>query len=530
MVSINQSPVKPDVNLSIGSRGSKRRKRNSSKKGRVRKEVENNFPAFDDIKGVLSFFILPGMVIFTSLLTGFPLPKALLYGVAAVLGFYLVLRAYYSVELILAVAIIYLPFSKTFVIPIAPGLNGTNVFLILTLMAAFFQAQRHRVPLVQMLPGSKLMFGFAILSSLSAVTLALRPGGLSYFLDDTWYTYKAWIDQFILYFVVVSAIRDRELAKRVVLYTVIGSMLVILYSVNEMIERMGYSNIDKSRVEGPHKQANNFGGFVAYTLLPVIALFVMYMNKAKAWLITPYMLLALKMLIVSFSRGAYLAFAVGGFLTGYFRGKTFLLFWAGLCIVVALIFPSVIPESIMARMNSTENNVSSSSQQLDKSSQTRLVMWEAAIEMTSENPIWGKGFKVFPLLKSQYTDVAVKESDPHNMYFYISSQMGIPTLILFLLVLLNMFEMGRRLVRGSSDEFIKAVGIGGAAIAACMAVINIFGSRFINIDFTCYFFVYYAVLQYLLKDQVDKEVLEKKERKGRRQFARPPQSAVEGSE
>ncbi|MCB1754543.1 MAG: O-antigen ligase family protein [Gammaproteobacteria bacterium] len=524
MVSTNQSLVKTDDALLPAVRRSKKTREGrarSRQKKRPFKVTDTSFPPFKTWHGVLIFIAIPvGMLLLAKLL-GTHVPRPMLYGVASVMGFYLVLRSFYSVELVLAVAIIYLPFSKTFVIPIAPGLNGTNVFLVLVLLAGFFQAQRNRTSLVQMLPGSKVVFGFAALSAFSAVTLTLRPGGFDYFLDDIWAIYKAWLDQFILYFVALSVIRDRDVAKRVVLYVAIGSMLVALYSVQEMFEKMGVSNIDKARVGGPHMQPNNFGGFVAYTMIPIIALFVVYINRIKAWLITPYLLLALKLLITSFSRGAYLAMALSGLLTGYLRGKSFVFFWLSLGLVVMLMFPSLIPESIVARMSSTEKAVSTTDQQLDKSSQTRLIMWEAAIEMTGENPIFGKGFKAFPLLKSQYTDSNVVESDPHSMYFYISSQMGIPALVFFLLMLMNLFEMGRKLSRKTDDKFVRAVGIGGAGVAASMAIINIFGSRFVNIDFTCYFMVFYVVVQFFFKEMLDKESEEKKNRKKRRRFPKP---------
>ncbi len=524
MVSTNQSLVKVDKNLIPIPGEAKPASKRSKRKDKVqpgRKKEKPTFPPVSEWVGVLAFMSLPALVILFSSVSGTPLPKPLLYGIAVILGLYLMVRAYFNVELVLAVAIVYIPFSKVIVIPIAPGLNGTNVFLLLLLVSAFFQAQRKRIPLLELLPGAKVVFGFAFLSALSGVTLSLRPGGFDYFMSEIWLTYKAWLDQFILYFAVLSAIRDRELAKRVVIYTIIGSMLVVFYSVDEMLERAGRSNLDRSRVGGPLLQPNNFGGFVAYTMLPIIAIFVMYIERLKAWLITPYLLVALKLLITSFSRGAYVALAAGGLLIGYLRGKGFLAFWLSLMIVLLLIFPSLIPESIVSRLSSTEKSVSTTSQQLDKSSQTRLVMWEAAIEMTAEDPIFGKGFKAFPLLKQQYVDVNVFESDPHSMYFYISSQMGIPTLVFFMLMLLNMYVMGRKLAQKTDDRFIRGIAVGGAGVATCMAVINVFGSRFINIEFTCYFLIYYVVLQYLLNEQLTKEKVLDKAKKKRRNFPRP---------
>jgi len=104
--------------------------------------------------------------------------------------------------------------------------------------------------------------------------------------------------------------------------------------------------------------------------------------------------------------------------------------------------------------------------------------------VSAENPILGKGFKGFQKLKGEYTEVDVEESDPHSMYFYISSQMGIPALILFLVILGLSFHMGRLLSRNRNDLFLRAIGVGGAALTVCYAVICVFGSRAVDLEFS----------------------------------------------
>jgi len=307
-------------------------------------------------------------------------------------------------------------------------------------------------------------------------------------------------------------------AKRCVVYMLIGSMLVVLFSVPEMLEKMGRSTIEKSRIEGPHMQSNNFGGFVAYTLLPLVAVFVVYIKDLRAWLLTPYFLITAKVLITTFSRGAYLAMVAGGLMAGWFKGRGFLAFWVTLALCFLLVFPSLIPESIVARMGvSTDEVVSSSASaedKLDKSSSTRLVMWRAAAKMIVEDPVFGKGFKGFPLVKDDYVEIPVEESDPHSMYLYIGSQMGLPALALFLLILGYSFWLGRHLSQHETDKFIRAIGIGGASATACYAVVCIFGSRAVSLNFTAYFWAYLVVMQVIKQKQTEltESLVEKKPR------------------
>ena len=475
---------------------SRRGTRVRERKAALRASMVHGWPTWDGLKPVLLFLLFPALLGMGIAISG-PWPKPVLYGFAALLGLWVFLSAFRGTELIIACFILYLPFSTTYVIPIAPGINGTNMLIALGLFATALSVIGDRKAATLWPSGTTTVLLFAILTCLSAFTIMREPNGYSYLLYEEIMTYKGWVEQFIFYFIALSCIRSIEQAKRLILYMCIGAIVLVLYSVPEMLSKMGNSSIEKSRIGGPHQQSNQFGGFVAYSLMPLIAFFVVYIKDVKAWLLTPYFLIAAKVLISTFSRGAYLAMAVGAFLAGYYKGKGFLFMWCTIALCGVLLFPSLIPESIMARFQQTtvQTTATSAPAQLDASSETRIVMWRAAAKMTAENPILGKGFKGFQKLKGEYTEVDVEESDPHSMYFYISSQMGIPALILFLVILGLSFHMGRLLSRNRNDLFLRAIGVGGAALTVCYAVICVFGSRAVDLEFSAYFWVYFACMQ-----------------------------------
>ena len=118
MVSTNQSlPLDKAVpkkgRKGLRNRGETRAKRRGGQHEERNGKVSlDSFPAFHTYRGVLLFLLAPTMLLLFSKITGMPMPRPVLYGVAAALGFILVLRAYYNVELILAVGILYFPFSK----------------------------------------------------------------------------------------------------------------------------------------------------------------------------------------------------------------------------------------------------------------------------------------------------------------------------------------------------------------------------------------------------------------------------------
>jgi len=460
---------------------------------------DGGFPTWAGLRPVLLFLMFPAMFAFAILVTGGEWEPEVLYPIAGLIGLYVFWTAFRGAELVIACLLLYLPFSSTYVIPVAPGVNGTNMLLLLGLFASVLRATDRRQEWVGYPAGTSLVLVFAVLSTLSGFTVLQLPGGWSHLVHGELLSYKAWIDQFLFYFVVASCIRDVETAKRVMVYMGIGAVVLVLYAVPEMLAKMGRSTIEKSRIVGPHRQSNNFGGFVAYTLLPVVAYFMVNIRDLRAWLLTPYFLLAAKVLISTFSRGAYLAVALGGLLAGFLKGKAFLSLWAALVLCFFLAFPRFIPESIMVRLQSITEAAPNTYQaaELDKSSASRLILWAAAVEMMKEDPLLGKGFKAFPKLKAEYTEIPVRESDPHSMYLYIGSQMGVPALLAYLGLLGWSFWLGCYLSRHGRDRFVRAIGIGGGSATGCFAVICLFGSRAVNLEFTAYFWATLVVMQVL---------------------------------
>ena len=137
---------------------------------------------------------------------------------------------------------------------------------------------------------------------------------------------------------------------------------------------------------------------------------------------------------------------------------------------------------------------SSGEEKMDKSAESRLILWNAALKMTTESPVFGWGFKSFYKLKGQYTETQVDESDNHNMYLYLGSQMGIPAVLLFALILWRMYRLGVRVYRESHERFARVIGLSAAALAAGTLLVNMFGSRMVDICVTVYFWITLAVV------------------------------------
>lgn len=117
---------------------SRRGLRAKQRKQASRAAMDSGWPEWAGLRPVILFLLLPGLLAVGIALTG-PWPMFLLYGAAALMGLYVFSTAFHSVELILACFLLYLPFSTTYVIPVAPGVNGTNMLILLGLFASMMR-------------------------------------------------------------------------------------------------------------------------------------------------------------------------------------------------------------------------------------------------------------------------------------------------------------------------------------------------------------------------------------------------------
>lgn len=450
------------------------------------------------IRHTLGFMIWPLLLVAPPLLFGVAMPSVVLYGGAALIGLLLLKRSFESPETLLAVAIAYIPLARTFPAPILPGINGTNIILLLLIFFWFYHSRQRQQEFFRRLPGTRPMMIWAVLSSFSGITVMFYISA-SYLLSEVPLEYKAWIDQFFVYFAFVNLIADGRMARRIPVYMLFGSLVALGMGVQEMLEKQGLGSLEKSRVIGPQFQPNDYGAYLVYVTTIIMAFFAVKPFEIKRWALLPWLFLTAKVLLATFSRGAYLALGAALAAMTWFRGMRYVFLGVIFLMVTLTLFPQLVPSALRDRMAHTQVEGTNSTR-VDASSQTRLILWDAALTVTAESPLLGKGFKSFQYFKSQYTKVDVHEADTHNMYLYISSQMGVPALISFLSCLACLFGFGLALWRKAGDEFARALGLAGTGMAAAVGVVNMFGSRMVNIEVCIYVWMYLAVLGHLFAE------------------------------
>jgi len=448
--------------------------------------------AGSQLRSTLLVLLIPTLLAALIIGFGLQLPKWALYGAGGAIALVVGVRAFWDPEWLLALFLFYLPVSRVFPAAIAPLVNGTSLLFAGLFVAWFCVAHRRKREITPTRGIVRLVGLFLCLTALTIIP-TVASIGWEQTRDYSFEKYENWLEQLATFFIVVGMIRDGRMARRVAVYLMIATVAALLFGVQEMLSKSAASSIEKSRVFGPQYQPNEFGAFIVSNLMIVIALAACWFPRARALWFVPTLLLGAKILAATFSRGAVLGLVAGGALIAFMRGRGFFLALAAAAVLIFAVFPTMLPQSVLDRFAET-NVQDSEGERLDKSSADRLILWQAALQMTTESPLLGKGFGMFPQLKDRYTSTPVPVSDPHNMYLFICAQMGVPALLLYLAILLRMFGGGLKVYRRLADPLGRSIGIGCAGMVFSWLIMNLFGSRMTAVETSGFFWVYLAVL------------------------------------
>ncbi len=409
-------------------------------------------------------------------------------------------------DLPLYVMVAYLPFSKILVGDfggIMVALNLTNILLVIVFINWMtgtspvnyktFQQHILHAPVL-------LMVGWVLLSFLRA-TFQYGSSWVPYYIGENLGELKRWLDPIIVYFLYFHIVRDRQRWKTIVAILMLGVFIAALMAIREYLTQSEGSSIESSRIGGIAGQPNILGAFFVYYMFLFAAFWLERIKQLKYWSFLVPFLACFRGIMVTFSRGAYLAFAQGVLGLTYFKHK--LLFaLAVLAVVFAVLNPWVLPEGIRYRMRTTFKpdtelvdpyNAGALEQQLDMSSAVRLTIWRGAMVMIQEHPWFGIGLGRFPYDIKNYLQQE-RWIDAHNAYIITAAEFGIPALIFLIVILLIVYRLTVIVYRHHPDPFIRTTALGFLGGLSGLFMANMFGSRLNTTEVSGYFWILAALM------------------------------------
>jgi O-antigen ligase len=399
----------------------------------------------------------------------------------------------------LLLAVAYVPFSKVYPLPVAgvTGANMTNFVLALGLVAWVSTRLQGKAPL-------RARFADVLVALFVAVaSLGLLP---AYSADpdllDLTLTYRAWLAPMAFYFITRGLARNREDVLGILWVMAWTTFVVATDTWKEGLDRSSHGSIDAARVRGLMEQANSMGAFLVYYGIPLLALAVGARPVRRALPYFAAFLVVARATLYTFSRGAYLALA-GGSVTVLLLGNPLLLAAAGGGGAVAVaMFPSLIPASVLERLDETTTRSSTyegeeAQVSLDRSSAHRLVIWRGAARMIAAHPLDGIGLGRFQRMIGYYTEVPLRKTDPHdahNAFILVAAETGIPSLLLLLLLFAAWGVLALRLRFAHRHPVDRNLGIAFLGTLVGVLVSCMLGSRFSDEALIAWFWILAALV------------------------------------
>lgn len=391
----------------------------------------------------------------------------------------------------------YLPFSRRVSEPNElPSLLVTGILAALALIAHIGRQRSCGQPVARWTPLAWAITGFAGLAVVSLFRAGVVYGG--WYLPSRTMELIGWLMPVTLFFLTFWVVQDGPTLKRLVAFLMVMVTLVALLAIREYMSDAGDS-FEGSRVGGIADDPNRLGGFFVSYLFLFLGFFLMFPRRRLGWFMGIPLLLCARGVMVTFSRGAYVATVAGGLVSSWFRYKPLFFLAIGLGGLV-IAHPAFLPEGIRYRMEMTfvkDSDASASpsggggnvAQLLEASAAGRLDIWKAAVQMIQDHPGWGVGFGAFPGFLLDYTRGQMAFDNAHNAFLMIAAEMGIVTAVLFLLILLGIGFHSAWLFRFSKDRSFRAIGLGMLGGLTGFIVANLFSYCFGTQEVSGYFWM-----------------------------------------
>lgn len=200
---------------------------------------------------------------------------------------------------------------------------------------------------------------------------------------------------------------------------------------------------------GPGGMLEDNNDFALAMVMNVPLLWYLGIAEGKRWIrraTLVAMFLTIVVILLTHSRGAFLALCMSALWIAWRSGK---LFKAVMVLgVLAALFPLVAPESVLERLSTIGDTKESSAN-------ARLTAWATAMRMISDNPVLGVGMRNFQSRFLDYSDEPAKVGHTyvaHNSYLQIWAESGTPAFVCYLLLLGSVFFACRHVSRLAANR------------------------------------------------------------------------------
>jgi putative inorganic carbon (HCO3(-)) transporter len=397
-----------------------------------------------------------------------------------------------------------------------PNLGGGLNFLNIGFGLALLGAMRCRGTVTHWSSLHKWIVAYVIAGYISLLVgysiLQVEP-------DERFNAFKDSMIAVMLVFVTQMSVTDWTTLKRVILATVLPIPYILHVTWSEHAGVTSWHYKDSLRIQGTFSLlgANEFAAFCAMMAVLLLALLI---AARLSWYWKGILLAgiaAMAMCVVwTYSRTAYIAIILGGLCV--------VLLWQGRwkmilpLALVALLLPTVLPESVTERFQSTTLEEG----KRDPSTEMRFEFWNIAWQHFTERPLLGIGYRSFS--NPEFNPYGM---DTHNFFMRELTEKGLFGFTITVGLFFGILRAGWRVMRQSPPGSLAyALGLGMVAAWPVLVVGNCWGDRFTYYPLIGYFWVYLALTMkafefVLVNKAVPEKPAEPEMKQPERRFAQP---------
>ena len=287
--------------------------------------------------------------------------------------------------------------------------------------------------------------GFPLLASLALALVSLIQGA-GVLQDAIGFDLKQFIlgglywGRLVMYSLVFFAVRDllhwEAEVKRLWRWLLAASLLVAIAGFIQFVVYPDFTDMAVKYGWDPHLgrllstwfDPNFVGGFLAVIALIVLAVLLAQQKWLAKLSLAAIFLVLLYSLVLTYSRSAYVAFAVGLLVLGIWRSRKLLLAMLVLGLLFGLMFPRAL-ERVSEGFN------------FDATAQKRVVSWQNGLTVLARYPLLGTGYNLIAPVQDEMG--LLSEFDINNRAGFENSlltilvAMGLPGLLVFLWLCLS---------------------------------------------------------------------------------------------
>lgn len=357
------------------------------------------------------------------------------------------------------------------------GINILNVLMLVAfLVASTYRETTYANPMNKCI---LILAASYLFSLLIAISVSEWDEQSPFVLKDMFFSY-------LFFFVTYKSITGIKAMKAVFWATVVPLpyMFKVFYS---NLSWMGFSTYqDKLRSNSGTFMmgSNEIAAFYATYTFILFGLVFLESDRKLKWLLFAAIAMNVYSLVYSFSRGGYLAM-LAGCLVFCWYGRKMRLLLAVLAVAISLqvVGVDIFPKAVTERFNSSfvEN------EELDEGAQTRIILWQIAIDKFTGSPLFGVGFGNFRKMNEF-------KLDSHNYYVKLLAEGGIISFSAFIMFIMAAYKSALQLIKTTDDIFLQKLSMGFLACLSALAVGNLFGDRFTHYPLISYLYVYLAMI------------------------------------